>query len=372
MAEGKRGRGLRRIDGKTFGLATRPMKKEDAKKSAEMVRRQGRLARVLPNKDGNYEVYISNTGKKTDVRKVDRTFYSTPAGINALISTYGINPTITNNNKKPSFISRLFGGKKSSSGNNRITRKEEYDIQQVNDYKNILKKIEASPDLVDLPKDEMRKRAEVLSLSLRQQKEQDDRNLVEAERLEREARSNKDVLANLAWDQEVQTYNESYGVGQVLKYNSLEIASTGTGALTGWGIAALMGSAAFPIVPIGAGVGYLTAKAARPNLFGLGTATKAVLNTVDYVEKDLITDSIRVSGGFEKDRNLDGTYKLDARGRKITTYPSRNASLTRNTPTIPLSLRVPKRTKPEDVLGLSKTQTKRIKTDAKRRRKNKS
>lgn len=361
MAEGRRRSGLRKIDGKTFGLASRPMKKEDAKMAAQIVRQQGRLARVLPNKDGNYEVYITNSGNNSnDIRT--RTFNrSFPASTTALMATYGNNPTISNNQKKPGFIARLFGARPKANGG--ISRSEELDMQQIQDYKKILKQIKSDTDFVELTNDEMKERAESLAKQLRVQKETEDRKIIESERLEREARQAKDRLANLRWDQEVATYNEPYPLGQVLKYNSLEIASTGTGALTGWGIAALMGSTAFPIVPIGAGVGYLTAKAARPNLFGLGSATQAVLNSVDYLEKDIITDSIRVSGGFEKEKNADGSWKLDSKGRKITKYPSKGTNLTAR------QVRVPKRSRPEEVLGLNKQQTKRIKDASKARKK---
>ena len=363
MVARRRGKGLRKIDGRTFGVATRPLPKDAAQQSAKMVRQTGRLARVLPNKDGSYQVYVANSGSKRD-------YYATPAGINMLISTYGSNPSLgsVQRSKRRGFFSRLFGGSNNNDSTNtdRDQRSEELDIQQIQDYKKILKDIEARPELSDLSKDEMKDRAEKLALQLRKSREDADEKEIQLERLKREAEIEKERLATLEWDKEVQKYNEPFQVREIVKYNSLEIASTSTGALTGWGIATLMGSTAFPIVPIGAGVGYLAAKAARPNILGIGSITEGVLNAADWVEKDLITDSIRVSGGFEKEKENDGSFKLDEKGRKIRKFPSRGTAGTLG------QLRVPRRKKQEEVLNLTKPQTKKFKAEAKRRKKNKS
>lgn len=366
MVAKRRAKGLRKIDGKTFGVASRPLSKTDAKKAAQMVRQTGRLARVLPNSDGSYQVYISNTGTKSDIRKVDRDYYATPMGINTLISTYGANPTLGSEQRKRGFFSRLFGGGGKSTRNTGTGRKEELDLQQIQDYQRILKEVEAYPELQSLTKKEREQRAEALALQLRRKREEADEREKRLAELQREAEIEKERLATLEWDKEVARYNEPFQVREYVKYNSLEIASTSTGALTGWGIAALMGSTAFPIVPIGAGVGYLAAKAARPNILGIGSLTEGVLNTADWIEKDLITDSIRVSGGFEKEKEQDGSYKLDKKGRKIRKFPSRGTAATLG------QLRVPRRKRPEEVLDLTGEQTKRLKAESKRRKKNKS
>lgn len=371
MVAKRKAKGLRKIDGRTFGVATRPLSKTEAKKSAMMVRQTGRLARVLPNKDGTYQVYVSNSGTRSDIRTVNRDYYApVPSGINALISVYGSNPNLGKLQRKKSrgFFARLFGGgnDRNNESNLAVARSEELDIQQIQDYKKILKQLEARPDLASLSKDEQKQRAEALALQLRNKREEADEKEKRLAELQREAEAERERLATLEWDKQVQTYNEPFQVREIVKYNSLEIASTSTGALTGWGIATLMGSTAFPIVPIGAGVGYLAAKAARPNILGIGSITEGVLNAADWVEKDLITDSIRVSGGFEKEKEKDGSYKLDSKGRKIRKFPSRGTGRTLG------QLRVPKRKKPEEVLKLTPEQTKRFKAEAKRRKRKKS
>jgi len=305
------------------------------------MRSTGRNARVIESKDG-YSIYTRPKTKKQMSKRSYNRHVAGHADIDSLISTSGSTPS-TRSPKKRGFFSRLFlKNKNTVPGLGGLSRADELDLQEVEDFKNILKELDNSK--TELTRSERKERAKLMAGEVRIQKEQADKLSKRRRALETEERMERERLGRLQWDDAVREFNEPVPIGTLAKYNSLEIASTATTASVGYGISTAFAVGAFPLVAWSAGVGFLGAKVIRRNIGGivLKSSVNSGIDKVEGIGKSL-THSVRVSKDNEE-------------------YPSKGTWWSLWT------IRVPKKPSPQDKLGLTKAQAKRFKKQSKQKK----
>ncbi len=331
----------RKIDGQTYRREpTKFIKnKAMANEVANALRSNNKNARVIESKDG-FSIYTRPKTRKQMSKRSYNKHVAGHADIDSLLARSRSTSSSTSQPKR-GFFSRIFLRPRNTVpvlGN--LTRAEELDLQEVEDYKSILKELDKSK--TELTRTERKERAKLMAGEVRMQKEQADKLSKRRRTLETEERLERERLGRLQWDDAVKEYNEPIPIGTLAKYNSLEIASTATTTSIGYGISTAFAVGSFPLVPISAGVGLLGAKIIRRNIGGIGLKP-SVNKGIDSVENfgKGITQSLRVS----KDNEI---------------YPSKPTWWSLGL------IRVPKKPTPADKLGLTKAQAKRFKKQSKK------
>lgn len=333
----------RKIDGQTYKREPTKLIKSKAMANqvANALRSRNKNARVIETKYG-YSVY---TRPKSTKQMQTRSYNRHVAGHADIDSLLDKSMTSSGVGSKPQrgFFSRLFMRKRAVPALGNLSRADELDLQEVEDYKGILKELEKSK--TDLTRSERKERAKLMAGEVRMQKEKQDALSRRRRELETKERLELERLGRLQWDDAVREYNEPIPIGTLAKYNSLEIASTATTTSIGYGISSAFAVGAFPLIPISAGVGFLGAKVIRRNIGGIGLKS-SVNSGIDAVENfgEGITQSLRVSKDNEE-------------------YPSKGTWWSLG------MVRVPKKPSPADKLGLTKAQAKRFKKQSKKKTK---
>tara|TARA_B110000444_G_scaffold149867_1_gene140223 strand:+ start:28204 stop:29298 length:1095 start_codon:yes stop_codon:yes gene_type:complete len=332
----------RKIDGKVYRREPTTMikNKANANAVANALRSRNNNARVIETKNG-YSIYTRPKSKKQMETRSYNRHVAGHADIDSLLAKSVATRTSPSQPRRGIF-SRLFLRPKNavpSIGN--LSRADELDLQEVEDYKGILKELEKSK--TDLTRAERKDRAKLMAGEVRMQKEQSDKQSKARRQLETKERLEIERLNRLQWDDAVRTYNEPIPLGTLAKYNSLEIASTATTTSIGYGISTAFAVGSFPLVPISAGVGFVGAKIIRRNIGGIGLKS-SVNKGIDGLEKvgKTMTHSVRVSKDNEE-------------------YPSKGTWWSLGL------VRVPKKPSPADKLGLTKAQAKRFKKQSKKK-----
>jgi len=276
-------RRTRKIDGQVFRQLNKPIAdKRQAVALAEFQRDKGANARVIESKSG-FSVFVAGSR---------RTYASTTSAesFEDRIAASEIQTPRNNlQEDKRSWWSKLT---KRRVITGRMTRLEELEAQELDDFKKfkveLLTAGESQDDAYNLARSAAtRKRAEA---------EMKTSNIGAAAKLKQaisQAQEREDI-AN--YDAARESYNEAVPLSTIAKYNSLEIATTSTGALIGSGVAATTGAVAWPLVPIAALTGFFSAKAIRNNVGGIDMkrGVNRSLDALDVGTSGLV-ESVRVS-----------------------------------------------------------------------------
>jgi hypothetical protein len=291
------------IDGKRYEMLSSPMHegkftKNQAKAMANRLRTAGTNARVIPNvqtKNGvqtikDYSVFASKKG-------TNRTYNSHVANHRSVVF-YA--EQLSRNGRVSSTGRRNWLGRRKRTVADRLNQKE------AEDYLDVLQKL----------RDSGKKDSEATVAAIDFAKQ--NRLARETEKKNKKARKKKDEELKIAreentlltfQDQKLR-YEADIPAGEILRYNSLELAGMGTAGLGGYGIAAATGLSAFPVIPIAVGVGFIGAKAVRSNLgnIGLKPGVNWLIDETEDVTKR-VAQSLRVSKDNEKYKSsrLKGT-----------------------------------------------------------------
>ena len=266
----------RKIDGKQFTRINVPTKsKQSAQAVGEAMRRQqGGNVQIIPypRKDGTYWAAFH--------RPRTRSFSASLADRIAEDEMRRSRPART----RRSFWQRL---------TQRRVKKDqtaELDAQELKDFYRFREELLRK----GTPEGEAYTQAKEAAQLTREEAEDQLGRSKRAKELEEQIRlaQEREDIANYEWARE--SYNEGVPISTVVKYNSLEIATTSTGLAVGAGIAAATATAG--VVPVAGIVGFALAKVIRGNVGGLNLK-RGVNRTLDAVDTgiDGAIESVRVS-----------------------------------------------------------------------------
>lgn len=282
MMLGRMKRRTRKIDGKKFTEVSPPQPNKQAAESlAQMIRdRSGANARLVETKKG-WSVFSSESAKQRSYR----------ASLSDRIAADEVASRSTSSTKKKdnrNWLQRLTTRRRKTGLQ---TRTQELDAIELDDFKKYREKLLREGKSEGDAYNQAKKAAELK----REEAERMDGNSAAAIELKKQLRiaKEREDIANYRAARE--SYNEGVPLSTVAKYNSLEIATTGTGLAVGAGIAATSIATA-GIIPIAAVIGFFGAKAIRNNPLGIDLK-RGVNRTLDAVDNGAtgIVESVRVS-----------------------------------------------------------------------------
>tara|TARA_B100000579_G_scaffold438009_1_gene470814 strand:- start:5218 stop:6393 length:1176 start_codon:yes stop_codon:yes gene_type:complete len=280
---------MRTIDGKLMIQRHSPVKSQQtAKRIAQRARENGRNARVIERKGKGDWVILEGESKK-----FRRIFNSEMASMTLLQrAEMARNPTPTK--KKKRFTLRR--AKKPNAG--LLTKKEQEDAIEAQDFNDLVIKYGGragydSPEVVAKAMKEAQ-----ANRALRAESELRDKRIEAAQKRQSEL---KTKLEAKEYQQAKANYDAGVPLDTLVKYNSLEIATTSTGLLAGGALAATsVASAGF--IPLAMLLGLASAKVIR-NVPQLKRTVNAGLESVKNPE---VIDSLIVS----KDKGQPAIWSL--------------------------------------------------------------
>ncbi len=281
MMLGRMKRRTRKIDGKQFTEVSPPQSnKQAAEALAQMIRdRSGANARLVETKKG-WSVFSSQSARQRSYRAS----LSDRIAADEMSSRSKATPKKDNRN----WLQRLTTRRRKTGMQ---SRKQELDAIELDDFKKYREKLLREGKSEGDAYNSAKKAAELK----REEAEKMDGNSAAAIELKKQLRiaKEREDIANYRAARE--SYNEGIPLSTVAKYNSLEIATTGTGLAVGAGIAATSIATA-GIIPIAAVIGFFGAKAIRNNPLGIDLK-RGVNRTLDAVDNGAtgIVESVRVS-----------------------------------------------------------------------------
>lgn len=275
------------LEGQNKGQSS--LSKAQARTAAKRLRAMGVNARVIPNvktRNGvqtiqDYNIYAS---KKTAPRA-----YNMHVANHRSVVYYA--EQVSRNGRVKSTGKRNWLGRRKRTAEDKLNQKEAEDyltvFQKLRDAGK--KESEATVSAIDFAKQN------------RSARETEKKNKKAAKKKDEELKIAREENTLLTFQDKKLRYEADIPGSEILRYNSLEIAGMGTAGLGGYGIAAVTGLSAFPVIPIAVGVGFVGAKAVRSNFgnFGLKPGVNWVIDETEDVTKR-ITQSLRVSKDNEK------------------------------------------------------------------------
>jgi hypothetical protein len=282
MVLGKMKRRTRKIDGKRFIEVAPPQQnKEAAEAFAQMIReRSGANARLVQTKRG-WSVFSSQSARQ-------RSYNASLDDRIAADEVASRSARATPKKDTRNWLQRLTTRRRKTGLQ---TRTQELDAIELDDFKKYREKLLRDGKTEGDAYNQAKKAAEIK----RQDAEKMDGNSAAAIELKKQLRvaKEREDIANYRAARE--SYNEGVPLSTVAKYNSLEIATTGTGLAVGAGLAATSIATA-GVIPIAAVIGFFGAKAIRNNPLGIDLK-RGVNRTLDAVDNSTtgIVESVRVS-----------------------------------------------------------------------------
>ena len=281
MMLGRLKRRTRQIDGKKFTEVSPPQPNKQAAESlAQMIReRSGANARLVETSKG-WSVFSAQSARQRSYR----------ASLSDRIAADEVSRRSTPTSKKDNrnWLQRLTTRRRKTGMQSRT---QELDAIELDDFKKYREKLLREGKTEGEAYNQAKKAAELK----RSEAEKMDGNSAAAIELKKQLRiaKEREDIANYRAARE--SYNEGIPLSTVAKYNSLEIATTGTGLAVGAGIAATSIATA-GIIPIAAVIGFFGAKAIRNNPLGIDLK-RGVNRTLDAVDNGAtgLVESVRVS-----------------------------------------------------------------------------